>query len=114
LPLAVSAAHATLAQLFFCTVVSLAVFTSAGWKEGREALAEKRAPPLRYLSLMAAITIFLQLILGASLRHSAPWDRQLPTGLVLAHVGGAVVVAIFLGSAAIATLRLHAGETYLT
>src|SRR6266576_7236325 len=28
LPLAVSAAHATLAQLFFCTTVSLAIFTS--------------------------------------------------------------------------------------
>src|SRR3989442_7022638 len=76
LPLAVSTAHATLAQLFFCTTVSLAVFTSAGWKEGREALAEKGVPPLRYLSLMAAITIFLQLILGASLRHSGPWDRH--------------------------------------
>src|SRR5712692_4704038 len=29
LPLIVSAAHATLAQLFFCTLVSLTVFTSA-------------------------------------------------------------------------------------
>src|ERR1044071_2974230 len=33
LPLAVSAAHATLAQLFFCTTVSLAVFTSRSWIE---------------------------------------------------------------------------------
>src|SRR5712692_1414184 len=31
LPLAVSAAHATLAQLFFLTTVSLAVFTSRSW-----------------------------------------------------------------------------------
>src|SRR4030095_3600233 len=31
LPLAVSSAHATLAQLFFCTTVSLAVFTSRSW-----------------------------------------------------------------------------------
>src|SRR2546427_8454719 len=35
LPLWVSSAHATLAQLFFCTVVSLAVFTSPGWNEER-------------------------------------------------------------------------------
>jgi heme a synthase len=33
LPLGVSAAHATLAQLFFCTTVSLAVFTSRSWIE---------------------------------------------------------------------------------
>src|ERR1043166_70808 len=33
LPLAVSGAHATLAQLFFCTTVSLAVFTSRSWIE---------------------------------------------------------------------------------
>src|SRR5437016_13369956 len=32
LPLAVSAAHATLAQLFFLTTVSLAVFTSRSWQ----------------------------------------------------------------------------------
>src|ERR1043166_2803280 len=35
LPLAISAAHATLAQLFFCTTVSLAVFTSRSWIEAR-------------------------------------------------------------------------------
>src|SRR5258708_2569745 len=33
LPLIVSAAHATLAQLFFLTTVSLAVFTSSSWIE---------------------------------------------------------------------------------
>src|SRR6201989_2353124 len=32
LPLAVSSAHATLAQLFFCTTVSLAVVTSPSWE----------------------------------------------------------------------------------
>src|SRR6201989_2584170 len=32
LPLPVSAAHATLAQLFFCTTVSLAVVTSPAWE----------------------------------------------------------------------------------
>ncbi len=35
LPLWVSSAHATLAQLFFCTVISLAVFTSASWMQER-------------------------------------------------------------------------------
>ena len=115
LPLAVSAAHATLAQLFFCIMVSLSVFTSPGWQEeDRKFLADKGSVPLRSLSVAATITIFLQLILGATLRHSAPWDRFLPTELVLAHIGGAIAVAIMLGTAALLALRRHAGEKYLT
>lgn len=114
LPLWVSAAHATLAQLFFCTIVSLAVFTSTGWSERHETLEEKGTIPLRYLAVAAAATIFLQLILGATLRHSAPWDRQLPTELVLAHVGGALSVSIVLGTTAFSTLRRYATEKYLT
>lgn len=114
LPLAVSAAHATLAQLFFCTVVSLSVFTSAGWQEDRKTLAEKDGLPLRHLCAAAVVTIFLQLILGATLRHSAPWDRYLPAELVIAHVGGAVAVTLILGTATITVLRRHAGQSYLT
>src|SRR5215510_6130265 len=79
LPLAVSAAHATLAQLFFCTTVSLAVFTSRSWIEADPIGIEKESVPVRYLCTAALITIFVQLILGATLRHSATWDKQLPT-----------------------------------
>jgi len=115
LPLAVSAAHATLAQLFFCTTVSLAIFTSRSWISA-EPLApeEKGILPLRYLCTAALVTIFVQLILGATLRHSATWDRQLPTDLVLTHIGGALAVLIALGIAATTTLRRHKGETFLT
>src|SRR5262245_5073452 len=41
LPLAVSSAHATLAQLFFCTTVSLAVFTSPGWFQHGPSIEEQ-------------------------------------------------------------------------
>src|SRR5436190_15658259 len=97
LPLAVSSAHATLAQLFFCTTVSLAVFTSRSWIEARplrQENGENENPPLRYLCTAALVTIFLQLILGATLRHSATWDQHLPTELILAHVGGALAVTL--------------------
>jgi len=115
LPLAVSAAHATLAQLFFCTTVSLAVFTSPSWMEARPLpLEEKGILPLRYLCTAALVTIFVQLILGATLRHSATWDHDLPTDLVLTHVGGALAVTIVLGIAATTTLRRHKGQTFLT
>lgn len=114
LPLWVSSAHATLAQLFFCTIVSLTVFTSKGWSGQHEVHDEKGTVPLRYFCLAAAVTIFLQLILGATLRHSATWDRPLPTQLVLAHVGGAIAVAIVLGSTAYNALKRYPGEKYLT
>src|SRR5436190_11593429 len=81
LPLAVSTAHATLAQLFFCTTLSLAVFTSRSWIEARPLPADKGRVPLSYLCTAALVTIFLQLIIGATLRHSATWHQQLPTHL---------------------------------
>jgi cytochrome c oxidase assembly protein subunit 15 len=113
LPLWVSSAHATLAQLFFCTTVSLAVFTSRGWQQA-PTLEESGQPALRYICTIALIAIFVQLILGATLRHSATWDKQLPIDMVLAHVVGAIVVVLALGSAAISVLRRHKGESYLT
>ncbi|HEX6046956.1 MAG TPA: COX15/CtaA family protein, partial [Pyrinomonadaceae bacterium] len=114
LPLAVSAAHATLAQLFFCTTISIAVFTSPSWMNARALSEEKGILPLRYLCTAALATIFLQLILGATLRHSAPWDHHLPVELVLAHIGGAFAVTLALGGAAVTVLRRHKGETLLT
>jgi cytochrome c oxidase assembly protein subunit 15 len=114
LPLAVSAAHATLAQLFFCTTVSLAVFTSRSWMASRPLLDERPGPPLRYICTAAAATIFLQLILGATLRHSATWDKPLPTDLLLTHIGGAIAVTLLLGSASLLVLRRYRGEPFLT
>lgn len=114
LPLAVSAAHATLAQLFFCTTVSLAVFTSRTWIADRPRLEERNGPPLRYICSAAAATVFLQLIIGATLRHSATWDKPLPTDLLLTHIGGAVAVTLLLGSAALLVLRRYRHEPFLT
>jgi cytochrome c oxidase assembly protein subunit 15 len=118
LPLAVSTAHATLAQLFFCITVSLAVFTSRSWMEARplsKAQPEENGTvPLRYLYTTALVTIFLQLIIGATLRHSATWNEHLPTELILAHIGGALAVTLALGSAAMNTLLRHKGHSFLT
>jgi heme a synthase len=114
LPLPVSTAHATLAQLFFCITVSLAVFTSRSWMEARPLPEEKGTLPLRYLCTTALVTIFLQLIIGATLRHSATWDQHLPTELILAHIGGALAVTVALGSAAMNVLWRHKGHSFLT
>ena len=114
LPLGVSTAHATLAQLFFCSIVSLAVFTSRSWMEAQPIEEEKGALPLRYLCTVALLAIFVQLILGATLRHAAEWDEHLPVQLILAHIGGAVAVTVALGGAALTTLRRHRDVRFLT
>jgi cytochrome c oxidase assembly protein subunit 15 len=110
----ISEAHATLAQLFFCTTVSLAVFTSRSWMERRPPVQEQGSVPVRYVCVAALITIFLQLIIGATLRHSATWDQPLPMDLLLTHIGGAIAVTLLLGSAAIMILRRHSSEAFLT
>ncbi|MFN2533086.1 MAG: heme A synthase [Pyrinomonadaceae bacterium] len=114
LPLAVSTAHATLAQLFFCTTVSIAVFTSRSWVTATVRHEEKGSIPIRYLTTAALLTIFLQLILGATLRHSATWDKPLPIDLVMAHIGGGIAVLLTLGATSLSVLRRYKGDRFLT
>jgi cytochrome c oxidase assembly protein subunit 15 len=114
LPLVVSAAHACLAQLFFCTMVSLSVFTSSGWmKRDETRFEEGEGVSLRHLGVAAGVAVFVQLIIGATLRHSATWDQQLPTSLLLTHIAGACVVTLVLGSVILTTLNRYAREAYL-
>jgi heme a synthase len=113
LPVWVSSAHATLAQLFFCTLVSLSVFTAPGWSEPRTTVEETTGPSLRYLCVAAFIVTLMQLVLGATLRHSAAWDEHLPTSLVVAHITGAFVVTVVLGGTLLRVLSRYAKDTYL-
>lgn len=114
LPLWVSTAHATLAQLFFCTTVSLAVFTSRSWHASHPLEEEKGSPAVRHLCVAALVTILIQLVIGATLRHSATWDKELPLELVLTHVGGALAVTIVLGTTTFLVLRRHQDQKFLT
>ena len=114
LPLAVSAAHATLAQLFFLTTVSLAVFTSRGWIEPPvEVREEGTGVSLRTLCVVALVAILAQLVLGATLRHSATWDQPLPVALLLSHVAGAIIVTLVLGATVVTVLTRFRAENYL-
>jgi cytochrome c oxidase assembly protein subunit 15 len=71
LPPWISTAHATLAQTFFCLVVTLALVTGRGWTEGsRLMLPESRRPGLSALATLAVASVYLQLVLGAGFRHS--------------------------------------------
>ena len=66
LPTAVSVAHACLAQTFFCLAVTLAVVTSPRW---RDAAPEGWNPVGRAAAVTAGL-VFLQLLVGAVMRHT--------------------------------------------
>jgi heme a synthase len=83
LPAPVSAAHATVAQLFFCTIVSLSLFTSRWWQR-QSPRVDSQGAAIHGLAIATASAVFLQLILGAAFRHKA-------FGIV-PHLVGAVVV----------------------
>jgi heme a synthase len=69
LPPSISTAHATLAQTFFCLVVSIWLFTGRTWvQEPRMQLPTKR-PSLPWLASAAVACVTVQLILGAAFRH---------------------------------------------
>lgn len=71
LPRPVSISHASLAQLFFCLTVSLALFTSRWWHQDLTELEDTASPSLRKLTVTMAAIVFLQLVLGAAFRHKA-------------------------------------------
>ena len=87
-PPAVSAAHATLAQLFFSTVVAIAVFTSSWWNGAFKQLPDPSSPRIRSLVLWTPAAVFLQLILGAAFRHKGFG--------IIPHLIGAVIVTILI------------------
>ena len=87
-PPAVSTAHATLAQMFFCVIVSLALFTSAWWQSDLPEVESPDAGRILSLAHWTVAAVLLQLILGAAFRHRA-------FGL-LPHLLGAVVVTVLI------------------
>lgn len=62
--------HGALAQLFFVLVAAIALFTSRWWQQpGGCGLAVERLRGLRKFFTLATGLIFLQLVLGATMRH---------------------------------------------
>lgn len=79
-------AHAILAQIFFITVVSLALFTSLWWQFDVPPLDDSGSPRVTTLAAWTTAAIFVQLILGAAFRHGAFG--------ILPHIIGAAVVTV--------------------
>lgn len=87
LPAPISILHACLAQTFFALVVSIAFFTSREWFLPSASSSE--AGELKQPLLMLVALIYLQLILGATLRHTTSHFIVIPhiitAFLVLIH-----------------------------
>jgi heme a synthase len=127
LPAPISIGHAALAQLFFCITISLALFTSAAW---RDAPASIDDPALRRVATATTAIIYIQILLGATMRHTGA-GLAIPTfplafGQVLpptwsaaiaihfAHRMGALVVITAILATAAVVRRHHRGRPELT
>src|SRR6186713_280531 len=69
LPDAISIAHASLAHIVFCLTVTIALATSPGWRRGYDS----RRPDdviLQRLAIITTATIYLQILVGATMRHT--------------------------------------------
>ncbi|HZT74042.1 MAG TPA: COX15/CtaA family protein [Terriglobales bacterium] len=93
-----SAAHASMAQLFFLITVSLVVFTDRRWLTP-VAAAQDGSPRVFALGVATTAAIYAQLIVGAGYRHGAIG--------VAPHLVGAGVVTILAVTTIVLTLRRH-------
>lgn len=84
----IATVHATVAQIFFITIVSLTLLTSAWWQGDIAPFEDSGSPRMRSLSVWTTATILIQLVFGAGFRHGAFG--------IFPHLAGAVVV-LFLG-----------------
>jgi heme a synthase len=99
-PPAVSTAHATVAQTFFCIAVAIALFTGRKWVEEQPRVEfDQRLPRLFTLTLLSIFVLYVQLILGGMFRHHGMswWP----------HVVNAVIVSFVLTWTAIRALSVY-------
>ncbi len=120
LPTPVSTAHAALAEIFFCLTVSIALFTSPGWKAPQTAIDD---PALRRLATVTTALVYTQIVVGAAMRHSGAglaipdfplmfggllpdrWNAAI--GVHFAHRVGALVVTLAVIATAAHVWRHH-------
>jgi heme a synthase len=129
IPLPIAMAHTATANAFFCVVVALAIFTSPWFIETEP---RKESPALLPLAQLSAITtgiIYLQILIGALMRHlgaglaipdfptsfgqAVPplWNEYIAINFI--HRCGAVVVTFFVAWTVVRVLKNHRDEPSL-
>ena len=129
LPKPISISHAGLAQLFFALVVSLCIFTSPGWRASFGRPEPLDDPLLARLALAVPALVYVQILLGATMRHNdaglaipdfpLAFGRLLPPewgfgiSLHFAHRLGAVAVTVAAVALIGRVLSVHRHRTEL-
>jgi len=117
LPDAISIAHASLAQIVFCLTTTIALVTSRGWQHGYQPPTANHQPAditLERIALVTTITIYIQIVIGATMRHTGAglaipdfplafghiipthWDAKIV--IHFAHRAGAAVVTLLIAA----------------
>jgi heme a synthase len=133
LPAAISTAHAALAEIFFCLTVAIALFTSPRWIAGYGPTAGASGVDDMMLRRTAAATtalIYLQILVGATMRHTGAglaipdfplmfgrlippvWDAKI--AVHFAHRVGALIVSLAIAATAAHIWFHHRRRTELT
>ena len=128
LPTAISTAHAGLAQIFFCLTIAISLFTSRGWQSAPANLwVDDRM--LRRVATTTTAIIYVQILVGATMRHSdaglaipdfplvfgrlvpPTWTPQI--AIHYAHRFGALLVTLAIAATAGHVLYHHADRREL-
>ena len=129
IPLTIAMAHTATANAFFCLVVALAIFTSPWFIDATPREENAAALPLAKLSAITTGVIYLQIIIGALMRHlgaglaipdfptsfgqAVPpvWNEFIAINFI--HRCGAVVVTCFVAWTVVRVLSAHREEPRL-
>ena len=129
LPLAFAVAHAMTGQAFFCLMVAIALFTSPRWETTTPPARGADRTPLTALAAATTAIIYLQIIIGALMRHMhaglaipdfplnfghlVPPMFSVPIAVNFAHRCGAVVVSAMVLWTVARVLRQYGDEPAL-
>ncbi|HZO83296.1 MAG TPA: COX15/CtaA family protein [Candidatus Binataceae bacterium] len=123
LPLPIAVAHAATGQAFFCLMVSMALFTNPQWDSGAPPARVRGDARLAPLAAATAAIIYVQILIGAVMRHMhaglaipdfplafghlAPPMFSVPIAINFAHRCGAIVVSAMILWTVARALRLY-------
>jgi cytochrome c oxidase assembly protein subunit 15 len=107
LPPPISVMHASTAALFFCLTITLALVTAPGWVDSSRTLIQRCQELLAdgnsglKLALCNVLAVYVQYILGATVRHSGTVEGTkgavLVTSTLVVHIlGAALLTALIL------------------
>ena len=129
LPTAISVSHACLAQAFLCLTVTLAVCTGPSWRQHWGTREETTRPALAVLAGLTTLVVYVQLILGALMRHTGAglaipdfplaFGRLVPPfdapGVLIhfLHRVGALAVTLCIAWTVVRVIGEHGGERQL-